>query len=97
MGSPIMRARSCARLPLLALLATLATGVAPLSGHAAPAVDKAPKAGTARDVAATSSVAATGGVTATAAEADDAQCTTARKRLFVDGEGWIVRRVTTCR
>ncbi|TGD96076.1 hypothetical protein [Methylobacterium nonmethylotrophicum] len=94
-----MRARPCARLPLLALLATLATGVAPLGGHAAPAVDKAPKAGTgtARDVTATSSVSATGGVTATAAEADDAQCTTARKRLFVDGEGWIVRRVTTCR
>ena len=93
-----MRARPCARLPLLALLAALATGVAPLGGHAAPAVDKAPKAGsgTTRDVAATASVAATG-VTATTAEADDAQCTTARKRLFVDGEGWIVRRVTICR
>jgi hypothetical protein len=78
---------------LLALLAALATAGAPLVASAAPAVAKAPKAraGTTRDVAATSSVAAP------AAEADDAQCSTSRKKLFVDGEGWIVRRVTTCR
>ncbi|MBK3424448.1 hypothetical protein, partial [Methylobacterium ajmalii] len=64
---------------------------APLGAVAAPAVDKAPKAatGTTRDVAATASV--------TAPEADDAQCFTARRKLFVDGEGWIVRRITTCR
>ncbi|MCF4125092.1 hypothetical protein [Methylobacterium sp. SyP6R] len=88
-----MRARSCARLPLLTLLAALVTAGAPLSASAAPAVDKAPKAasGTTRDVAATSSVATP------ATEADDAQCSTSRKKLFVDGEGWIVRRVTTCR
>lgn len=30
-------------------------------------------------------------------QADDAGCFTARKKLWVDGEGWIVRRVTTCR
>ncbi len=86
-----MRARSCARLPLLGLLAALATAGAPLTAEAAPAVDKAPKAapGTTRDVAATSSV--------TTPEADDAQCFTARRKLFVDGEGWIVRRITTCR
>lgn len=88
-----MRARSCARLPLLAVLAALATAGAPLVASAAPAVDKAPKAasGPARDVAATASV------TAPATEADDAQCSTSRKKLFVDGEGWIVRRVTICR
>lgn len=34
--------------------------------------------------------------TATAAE-DDAACTKIRKRLWVDGEGWIVRRVSVCR
>jgi hypothetical protein len=28
---------------------------------------------------------------------DDAGCYRARKRLWVEGEGWIVRRVTTCR
>ncbi|BCM84194.1 hypothetical protein NS228_11800 [Methylobacterium indicum] len=86
-----MRARPCARLPLLAVLAALAAGVAPSGASAAPAVDKAPKAapGTTRDVAATASV--------TTPEADDAQCFTARRKLFVDGEGWIVRRITTCR
>ncbi len=26
----------------------------------------------------------------------DAYCDISRKRLFVEGEGWIVRRVTTC-
>jgi P pilus assembly chaperone PapD len=30
-------------------------------------------------------------------EDDNASCTRSRKRLWVDGEGWIVRRVTTCR
>ena len=28
--------------------------------------------------------------------AGDAPCDISRKRLFVKGEGWIVRRVTTC-
>ncbi len=28
---------------------------------------------------------------------EDPGCFRARKRLWVDGEGWIVRRVTTCR
>ncbi|WP_082494307.1 hypothetical protein [Methylobacterium sp. Leaf108] len=28
---------------------------------------------------------------------DAANCSRARRRLWVDGEGWIVRRVTTCR
>ena len=28
--------------------------------------------------------------------ASDASCDISRKRLFVEGEGWIVRRVTTC-
>jgi hypothetical protein len=26
----------------------------------------------------------------------DANCTKSRKRLWVEGEGWVVRRVTTC-
>ncbi|GJD97542.1 hypothetical protein OCOJLMKI_4774 [Methylobacterium iners] len=30
-------------------------------------------------------------------EDDGSNCTRSRKRLWVDGEGWIVRRVTTCR
>ncbi|HEV2563792.1 MAG TPA: hypothetical protein VGU19_01780 [Microvirga sp.] len=28
--------------------------------------------------------------------ANDGSCDISRKRLFVEGEGWIVRRVTTC-
>ncbi|KAA2235678.1 hypothetical protein F0L46_19165 [Salinarimonas soli] len=32
-----------------------------------------------------------------AAAEDDAACTKVRKRLWVDGEGWIVRRVSICR
>lgn len=34
---------------------------------------------------------------ANATPEDDASCLTARKKLWVEGEGWIVRRVTTCR
>ncbi|WP_407529079.1 hypothetical protein [Methylobacterium oryzisoli] len=86
-----MCARSGARLSLLALLLAFSGG---LAAEAAPAVDKAPakaaNRGTAvRDVTATATV--------PEESAEDANCTTARKRLFVDGEGWIVRRVTTCR
>ena len=39
-------------------------------------------------------------ITAVAAMADDddlTNCSRTRRRLWVDGEGWIVRRVTTCR
>ena len=39
-------------------------------------------------------------ITAVAAMAEDddlTNCSRARRRLWVDGEGWIVRRVTTCR
>lgn len=34
---------------------------------------------------------------AVADEEDNAVCNRARRRLWVEGEGWIVRRVTTCR
>jgi hypothetical protein len=30
-------------------------------------------------------------------ERDDVACERTRRRLWVEGEGWIVRRVTTCR
>jgi hypothetical protein len=29
-------------------------------------------------------------------QSDDVNCNRSRKRLWVEGEGWIVRRVTTC-
>lgn len=28
---------------------------------------------------------------------DDAICSRARRRLWIEGEGWVVRRITTCR
>lgn len=28
---------------------------------------------------------------------EEANCSRARKRLWIEGEGWIVRRITTCR
>jgi len=33
----------------------------------------------------------------TESEDDATNCSRARRRLWVEGEGWIVRRVTTCR
>jgi hypothetical protein len=36
-------------------------------------------------------------VAETDAADDDAACTRARRRLWVEGEGWVVRRITTCR
>jgi hypothetical protein len=41
-----------------------------------------------KDVEATSSI--------ETKSANDAPCDISRKRLFVEGEGWIVRRVPTC-
>ena len=28
---------------------------------------------------------------------DDATCSRMRRRLWIEGEGWVVRRITTCR
>ncbi len=33
----------------------------------------------------------------TETDEDTTTCSRSRRRLWVDGEGWIVRRVTTCR
>ncbi|WP_244480165.1 hypothetical protein [Methylobacterium sp. Leaf465] len=33
----------------------------------------------------------------TESEDESVNCSRSRKRLWVEGEGWIVRRVTTCR
>lgn len=30
-------------------------------------------------------------------EQQDAACNRARRRLWIEGEGWVVRRITTCR
>ncbi|KAB1072785.1 hypothetical protein [Methylobacterium planeticum] len=39
----------------------------------------------------------TPGVTWTAGEAPAANCTRSRRKLWQEGEGWIVRTVTACR
>ena len=87
----------CGSLKLVAVLSVLAgsgltalpvqaaaraeQGAASVSGQSVTAV-------AAKDVETTSSIRSN--------SSDDARCDVARKRLFVEGEGWIVRRVTTC-
>lgn len=75
-------------LPALALAAFLASGLAGRA-EAAPAEGQA-----VTRVAETSAVVRP--VSATEGE-DDANCSRIRRRLWVEGEGWIVRRITTCR
>ncbi len=66
-----------------------AAEAAPAShGVAAKPAKETVTAVSAKDVETTSSVRAPTG--------SDAYCDIARKRMFVEGEGWIVRRVTTC-
>jgi hypothetical protein len=66
-----------------------AAEAAPAShGVAAKPAKETVTAVAAKDVETTSSVQPTTG--------SDAHCDIARKRMFVEGEGWIVRRVTTC-
>ena len=66
-----------------------AAEAAPAShGVAAKPVKETVTAVFAKDVETTSSVQPTTG--------SDAHCDIGRKRMFVEGEGWIVRRVTTC-
>ena len=70
-------------------LAAGAAQAAPASHGAAAKPSKEPvTAVAAKDVETTSSVGSSTN--------DNAHCNISRKRLFVEGEGWIVRRVTTC-
>ena len=84
----------------LKVLAVLAVAVAcglasesavaahPGQGVAAKPVKEATTPVAAKDVETTSSIGTN--------VAGDPYCNVSRKRLFVEGEGWIVRRVTTC-
>jgi hypothetical protein len=66
-----------------------AAEAAPTShGAAAKPSKEAMTSVSAKDVETTSSVQPNTG--------SDAHCDISRKRMFVEGEGWIVRRVTTC-
>jgi hypothetical protein len=83
-------------LKVLAVLAVFAGAGLAGAAEAAPASHgAAAKPGkeavtsiSAKDVETTSSILSTTG--------SDAYCDISRKRMFVEGEGWIVRRVTTC-
>lgn len=76
-------------LSALALAAFLASG---LAGRA----EAAPAEGQAMTRVAETS-AAVRPVSATEGEDDAANCSRIRRRLWVEGEGWVVRRITTCR
>ena len=72
---------------------TLAAGFAALAATAVQAAPTAPTAPT------TKAVEATGSVTRAVATEEPVEapgCTKARRRLWVESEGWIVRRITTC-
>jgi hypothetical protein len=70
-------------------LATEAVQAAPVGhGAAAKPSKETVTAVVAKDVETTSSVQSNAG--------NAPHCDTSRKRMFVDGEGWIVRKVTTC-
>ncbi len=76
--------------------ASLLALTAPVS--AAPAasdrsIAKVAEASSVRPVAASAS---TTGTSAGEAE-EDTNCSRTRRRLWIEGEGWIVRRITTCR
>lgn len=62
----------------------------------------APNAGAApatsfRDTAKVAEVAQPRPVAVTESDEDSAACSRSRKRLWLEGEGWVVRKVTTCR
>jgi hypothetical protein len=82
---------------------TLATPVAASAKPGTPASVKAPKAEARGAAPAKAKAAEVVGdpldrsAFAKATPEDDGACLTARKKLWVEGEGWIVRRITTCR
>ncbi|GJE58049.1 hypothetical protein [Methylobacterium trifolii] len=80
-----MQTRSVAASLAAACLLALTTGVL-----AAPAPDRSP-------VKAADTASAVRTVAATEGEDDSGSCSRSRKRLWVEGEGWVVRRITTCR
>ncbi|MEA1833987.1 hypothetical protein U8607_18015 [Methylobacterium durans] len=94
---PVLLSRPV-RATSLALALAASWMVAPAEARAGkkPAAQKPATA----EPAATASVTAAAkapGVTWTAGEAPAANCTRSRRKLWQEGEGWIVRTVTACR
>lgn len=69
-------------------------GMGAASAMAAPSVDR-----DTRQMAEATQVRPVSDVRPPEAEADDdsANCSKLRRRLWIEGEGWLVRRVTICR
>jgi hypothetical protein len=78
---------------LSALILGVVLAATPLT-TALAAPPEARPAGRTHTVAAAATVDATGSVAKPAEE--EPNCQKSRRKLFVEGEGWIVRRVTTC-
>ena len=84
----------------LALLLGSAMALAPvISAHAAPQPrSREATAATARaKVADAGSVPATTGSVASPVVEEEPACSRPRRRLWVEGEGWVIRRVAVCR
>ncbi|MGU3360412.1 hypothetical protein ACLBWX_08775 [Methylobacterium sp. M6A4_1b] len=62
-----------------------------------PGAVAAPVANQGPDKASVAAPAVTPVAAVTESDDDAVNCSRSRKRLWVEGEGWIVRRVTTCR
>lgn len=85
------------RLHVSVLAGTVLLMGAGFTGALAPAALAAPVANPGPDKAAAASAAVTPVAAITESEDEAVNCSRSRKRLWVEGEGWIVRRVTICR
>ena len=84
-------------MPVKASSATLAAAGAILSLLAAlPAAEAAPQSAD-RTPAKLADAAQVRPAAVTETDEDPASCSKSRKRLWIEGEGWVVRKVTTCR
>jgi hypothetical protein len=78
------------------LAGTVLTG-AGFSGALVPGAMAAPVANQGPGKTAAVTAAVTPVAAVTESEDESVNCSRSRKRLWVEGEGWIVRRVTICR
>ena len=78
------------------LVGTILTG-AGLPGTLVTNAQAAPVANQGPGKASVAAPAVTPVVAVSESEDESVNCSRSRKRLWIEGEGWIVRRVTTCR
>jgi hypothetical protein len=80
---------------LSALILGVVLAATPLTAALAAPSEARQAAGRTQTAAAAATVDVTGSVAAKPA-GEEPNCQKARRKMFVEGEGWIVRRVTTC-